>query len=169
MGRLRTRDKKLPQYLYCRSGYYSYKHPIDGREYGLGRNRARAVLQANAANRGLTQTAVTARLAESLMHMLTREEIVSAAIARTSICGVYFLLDGMDIVYVGQSENIHKRLSDHIRLKEKQFDAFHFIECHPALLDQLEHSYIAALQPKYNARLNLRAARQVLDAKAVSK
>lgn len=167
MGRTRTRNRKLPQYLYCRNGYYSYRHPIDRREYGLGRNRARAVLQANATNRGLAHAAVTARMAEGLMHLLTGDEIVAAAVARSAICGVYFLIDDLEIVYVGQSENVHDRLSAHIRLKEKQFDSFHFVECHPALLNELEHSYIAALQPKHNIRMNLRAAKRPLDAKAV--
>jgi hypothetical protein len=167
MGRVRTRDKRLPRNLYCRNGYYSYRHPVDRREYGLGRDRARAVLQANASNRTLAHASVESRIAEGLMHLLTADEIVAAAIQRTAVCGVYFLIDLGQVVYVGQSENLHKRLSDHIRQKEKQFDSFHFVECHPALINELEHSYIASLQPKYNALVDIRAARRPLYAASI--
>lgn len=39
--------------LYCRNGYYSYRDPRTGAEYGLGRDRAEAIDQAIEANREL--------------------------------------------------------------------------------------------------------------------
>lgn len=39
--------------LYCRNGYYSYRDPRNGTEYGIGRDRAEAIDQAIEANREL--------------------------------------------------------------------------------------------------------------------
>lgn len=39
--------------LYCRNGYYSYRDPRNGREFGIGRDRAEALDQAIEANREL--------------------------------------------------------------------------------------------------------------------
>jgi enterobacteria phage integrase len=38
--------RALPPNLYERDGYYSYRNPLDGREYGLGRDRRDAIQQA---------------------------------------------------------------------------------------------------------------------------
>nr|WP_295838011.1 excisionase [uncultured Azospirillum sp.] len=44
------RTKGLPANLYERSGYYSWRDPRDGKEYGLGRDRRSAIRQAIEAN-----------------------------------------------------------------------------------------------------------------------
>lgn len=44
----KTRD--LPPNLYCRNGYYSFRDPRTGKEYGLGRDKRYAVTQAIEAN-----------------------------------------------------------------------------------------------------------------------
>lgn len=49
----RPRNRKnsgLPPNLYERSGYYSWRNPLDGKEHGLGRDKRRAVAEANEAN-----------------------------------------------------------------------------------------------------------------------
>lgn len=43
-------DRSLPPGLRERDGYYSYRDPVDGKEYGLGRNKREAVAQAMEAN-----------------------------------------------------------------------------------------------------------------------
>jgi integrase len=55
-----ARKRDLPENLYERKGYYSWRNPIDGREYGLGRDRREAIIEAVEANihvAGLTQQA----------------------------------------------------------------------------------------------------------------
>jgi hypothetical protein len=63
-------------------------------------------------------------------------------------CGVYFLLHGERIVYVGQSVNVLARLAQH--MKDKEFDSFALIECGSDELDELEGFYIRLLQPALN-------------------
>lgn len=49
----RTRDPKnrgLPPNLYERNGYYSYRNPLDGREYGIGKDKHAAIEEAIEAN-----------------------------------------------------------------------------------------------------------------------
>lgn len=82
--------------------------------------------------------------------------------------GVYFLFKGDDVVYVGQSKNILRRVGDHTETKD--FDSFGYIVC-PVLfgydgpnikekqiasrqnsfcLDILESYYIDLLSPPLN-------------------
>ena len=55
MGRQR-KDPRLPFGLRERGGYYSYTNPIDGREYGIGRNKREAIAQAIEANAAMRKT-----------------------------------------------------------------------------------------------------------------
>lgn len=49
-------NKSLPDNLRVRrDGYYSYKNPLDGVEYGLGRNKAQAVAEARVVNNHIAQ------------------------------------------------------------------------------------------------------------------
>lgn len=49
--RRRSKDKRgWPANLYERGGYYSWRSPVDGVEYGIGRDRAQAFAQAVEAN-----------------------------------------------------------------------------------------------------------------------
>lgn len=43
-------NRQLPANLRCRDGYYSYRNPLTGKEYGLGRSEAVAVAEARRAN-----------------------------------------------------------------------------------------------------------------------
>jgi len=161
MGRKRNPDNKLPKNLYCTGGYYSYKHPVEKRHIGLGRNRAKAVMQANAANRQLLANSLAKRHAEALVTMLTHDEIAAAAMRRSALCGIYFLVNKDRVVYVGQSTNIHMRIAKHIGTKE--FDSFHFVECDKFILDEVEAAYIVALDPPLNRDVSLVKAREGLS------
>lgn len=58
----RRRDHKtkdLPPNLYCRKGYYSFRDPRTGKEYGLGRDKRVAVNEAVAANMTMMPAAVS--------------------------------------------------------------------------------------------------------------
>lgn len=114
-------------------------------------------MAANAANRGLVANTIMKRHAEALINLLSREEIVQAALSRTSICGVYFLVNKGEVVYVGQSTNIHMRIAKHIGVKD--FDSFHFAECDKFILDEVEAAYIVALDPPLNRDVSLLKAR----------
>ena len=63
--------------------------------------------------------------------------------------GVYFLYDGEELVYIGQSDNIYRRIGQHIYEAEKKFDSFCF---YPAGEERiiLESYLINKFHPKYN-------------------
>lgn len=76
-------------------------------------------------------------------------QIVSSSIPTRMASGVYFLLRGENVIYVGQSVDVLHRIARH-RREGRMFDAFAYIECVAADLDRLESSYIKALVPEEN-------------------
>ena len=66
------------------------------------------------------------------------------------IAGVYFLLDGEVVVYIGQSTDIHTRIKSHELEGEKKYDSVYFIECPKRNLKTLEMNMIIRYDPKYN-------------------
>jgi len=62
--------------------------------------------------------------------------------------GVYFLLQGKEIVYIGQTFNWPRRLNSH--KKDKVFDSFRLIECDKSVLNYYERRFIRYFKPKYN-------------------
>jgi hypothetical protein len=87
--------------------------------------------------------------------LLSESEIVSSANPWEAATGVYFLIDGNKIVYVGQSVNVYARIAQH---HNKVFDSFAFIPCDKDSLDNLESLYIHILRPLLNG--NLHGAKQ---------
>jgi len=79
--------------------------------------------------------------------LLSEAEIVSAANSYELSTGVYFLVDGDRVVYVGQSVNVYARISQH---HDKVFDSFAFIPCERDMLNSLESLYIHVLRPPLN-------------------
>lgn len=63
-------------------------------------------------------------------------------------CHIYFLLQGDEIVYVGQADNVGVRLRAH--QKDKQFDSYYDIQCEKEEANSLEHYFILKFSPKYN-------------------
>lgn len=60
---------------------------------------------------------------------------------------VYFLLDGVSVVYVGQSINLDMRIQAH---SSKNFDNIAFITIPHKCANDVEAHYIIKFQPKYN-------------------
>ena len=79
--------------------------------------------------------------------LLSETEIVSAANPYELSTGVYFLVGGDRVVYVGQSVNVYARISQH---HDKLFDSFAFIPCEKSILNALESLYIHVLRPPLN-------------------
>ncbi|MDE2102712.1 MAG: GIY-YIG nuclease family protein [Patescibacteria group bacterium] len=98
-------------------------------------------------------TAVPARVIRALQEVpYLPEEIVDATIPLPLSSGVYFLLRGKEVVYVGQSIDMLGRISKHRRTRI-QFDGFALFPCEPERMDKLESMYITALVPEYNISL----------------
>lgn len=81
--------------------------------------------------------------------LLSKETLIQQAISNLAVCGVYFLIKGDEIVYIGQSVNIFARMSGH---GNKDYDGITFVPCDKSELDILESLYILAYQPKLNGR-----------------
>jgi hypothetical protein len=79
--------------------------------------------------------------------LLSEVEIVSAANPYELATGVYFLVGGDKVIYVGQSVNVYARIAQH---HDKAFDSFAFIPCGKEMLDSLESLYIHVLRPPLN-------------------
>jgi len=74
-------------------------------------------------------------------------------VAITAGCpGIYFLCDGPDVVYVGQSVMVVGRIATHIAEGKKKFDLHRvfYIPCPPENLLAVESMFIQQLKPKYN-------------------
>jgi len=86
---------------------------------------------------------------------LTSEEIVSRSInvsPNAETCGIYFLIDEDNIVYVGQTKLwVVSRIIDHMVLKK--FDRFFFVACPRELLDVIETYYIYKFRPRDNGKM----------------
>lgn len=80
--------------------------------------------------------------------LLTEAEIVSQRVRLADCCGVYFLVKGESVIYVGQSVNVHNRIMEH--RAGKDFDGFAFVACDESALDILESLYIHVLRPPLN-------------------
>ena len=79
--------------------------------------------------------------------LLSEADIVNAANTWESAVGVYFLISGNKVVYVGQSTNVYARISQH---HDKVFESFAFLPCEQKILDSLESLYIHILRPALN-------------------
>jgi len=81
--------------------------------------------------------------------LLSEREILGASAKLPEQVGVYFLIRGNRVVYVGQTTSLYARLAQH--QKEKEFDRFSHIPCAAEDLDALEALYIHVLKPELNA------------------
>ena len=78
--------------------------------------------------------------------------------------GIYFLKDGDNVVYIGQSVDIEKRIEHHER-SDKKFDSFYFEECSRSELSVKEKNCIIEMKPKYNKFHNSNATIEKFCAK----
>jgi len=79
--------------------------------------------------------------------LLHEDEIARFALLWAKASGVYFLLDGNEVVYVGQAVNVYSRIGQHT---DKQFNRYAFVPCPIDALDRLESLYIHCLRPRLN-------------------
>jgi hypothetical protein len=80
--------------------------------------------------------------------LLTADEIIEAAATYEPPCGIYFLIYGQEIVYVGQSVNVISRMSEHAR--RIKFSRYAFAPFPAKHLDLVESLYIHLLRPRLN-------------------
>lgn len=94
------------------------------------------------------------------IEFLSGDEIVRRSAMVGSLSGVYFLIRGGRVVYVGQSLNVYNRLETH--KKTRRFDTYFIMPCAPDVLDIVEDYYIKTLWPEENndmsSQLNRRKA-----------
>ena len=67
---------------------------------------------------------------------------------------IYFLFDGDEIVYIGQSINPYSRITQHI--KKKNFSHVRFLPCSSRRMNYWEQKLISKYNPKYNKTHNKR-------------
>jgi excinuclease UvrABC nuclease subunit len=72
------------------------------------------------------------------------------------ICGIYYLWDGAEVLYVGKSINVQKRIARH-RSARLDFSGYFVDTCAPLELDRREAQAIAEFSPKHNVNANLGA------------
>lgn len=63
--------------------------------------------------------------------------------------GIYFLLQGGQVVYIGKTKNISHRLAGHAG---KNYDTYRFIPCEEVWLGHYEKRWIERFKPKYNSK-----------------
>lgn len=88
----------------------------------------------------------------------TDEQIINSAVSEfsapdlpemASCYGVYFLIENKEIVYVGQSNDINTRLTQH-RENGIVFESFAWFEAPQPYLRAIESYYIHRIQPRLN-------------------
>lgn len=83
-----------------------------------------------------------------------RHQLASAAESYSDsadrVTGIYFLLNGRDVVYVGQSVDVGGRVLAHRRDPSKVFDRACYVPAKADELDSLEQAFIAMLRPALN-------------------
>ena len=119
----------------------------DALKYAGGLRETIAVLECRLAalERMETMNAVSAVVTGKAL--LRANEIANAAMPWAKATGVYFLLDGDEVVYVGQAVNVYSRIGQHTN---KRFDRYAFVPCSVEALDLLESLYIHCLRPRLN-------------------
>ena len=85
-----------------------------------------------------------------LNSLYTEREIVNSKRTYGGSSGVYFLIKGSKVIYVGQSVNVFARISSHAQYKD--FDSYAYVSCAKDRLDILESLYIHTLNPPLQGR-----------------
>lgn len=70
--------------------------------------------------------------------------------ATRAFCGVYFLFDRDECVYVGQSLHVHARVAQHVKEEIKLFDTYAWRPCTAGDLLAWEQYYSKLLNPRLN-------------------
>jgi hypothetical protein len=80
--------------------------------------------------------------------LLSRKAVVGRSKPIETFCGVYFLIQDDEIVYVGQSKDVYRRIGVHFA--DKVFNRTYVLKANESDLLWLEGMYIQKLKPKYN-------------------
>jgi excinuclease UvrABC nuclease subunit len=80
------------------------------------------------------------------------DEILAKAFPNPADTGIYFLIDGGVVTYIGKSENVAARITEHAK-KGRPFDKFFMIHCRSEDLNALEAEYIRAYNPSGNKKV----------------
>lgn len=64
--------------------------------------------------------------------------------------GVYFLLRGYEVIYIGKSRRVRRRVSQHRSTLPEKFDSWRWIPCVDEMLLGTERLLIKALSPRLN-------------------
>lgn len=85
------------------------------------------------------------------------------ALARSPFSpGNYCLWQRDEIVYVGETKNIHRRLQDHLRDVDKPFDRASWLVVHGPERRVIEKLILCAYAPRWNNELDHSERREVL-------
>jgi len=67
---------------------------------------------------------------------------------------VYFLMQGSNVVYIGQTDNLARRLGEHLDEGVKEWDVIEVVECsNKQHMDEVEQVAIQKMRPFYNVIL----------------
>ena len=78
-----------------------------------------------------------------------------AEITEEYLCGIYFLCQGDEIVYIGQAKNVGSRIADHRGERaRKPHDRAFFLRVHPDNLNSVERFFIRRYRPRFNVKKN---------------
>jgi hypothetical protein len=72
--------------------------------------------------------------------------------AYNRICAVYFLFKDQELVYVGSSTHMQKRLCSHIEQKKIDWDNYSYLEFRKEDVRNMESYYIRLFRPPMNIR-----------------
>ena len=180
MGRTRSPTKiGFPDRMYERNGYFSWRHPVTREEWGLGRDRESAIVQAREANARIEEKHPRLRLVNKIDDGLNPNEMpvghysqefasIESPFSHLRLfpldrlrryhdqslpcdeVGIYFLWADEDLLYIGQSRKIESRVANHRAVKRIPFTKFSFIRCGNDERLLLERMYIYLYKPRYN-------------------
>lgn len=75
-----------------------------------------------------------------------------------AVSGVYLLLLGGEVVFVGQSEDVAAKIEHHFRERIKVFDSAIYYPVQVLQLDEFEAELIGKYSPRYNVQPSRRSA-----------
>lgn len=154
MGRPKTVRPDLPKYVKARvrNGNTLYYYQRHGREIALGRDYS------NAEERAAALMALPP--VGAMVEDLSAEQIIAKAIPARRQPGVYFLIVGGAIAYVGQSIDVWARIVQH--MKVRRFDSFSWFPCPVSELDSVEAACIERFKPWQNYGVKSNFSERVL-------
>jgi hypothetical protein len=132
-------------------GTYFYQVPPGHEKFWNHRQTFRLGSSMEEAQKKFDEMIMASACLEPGQELLSAEVIADSARPRPE-AGVYFLLSGERIVYVGRSNSILSRIATHSQKGVIEFDSFHFVKAEGLEQERLEALYICTFKPIYNTR-----------------